>query len=114
METLGQRQVRADHVGHMREEKVVKVLEPTGETDGLAERHIGLNEEMLGDDLPGVVPFGAQPVGLDSGQPAGLVLHSSAGGGQLASVKMRHPVGRYPAEDRMVNDTLLELASREG
>ena len=73
-ESSRKRQVLAHEVGEQREEDVVKRLEPAGELDGLAEWDIALDLEVLGGNLPGVLPVGPEPVGLLCGQPANLLL----------------------------------------
>ena len=87
-------------IGHERHEEVVEGLEPAAEADDLGERHIALDLEMLGGDLPGGLPSRPEPVGLRGGEPADLA--ARRGTRQLAALEVRLPVGLDPAEDGVV------------
>ena len=71
-----------------------------------------LDLEVLGGDHPGILPVRSEPVGLVGGQPSDFFWPRTHGGGKLAGVEMGHPVRGHPAEDRMVDVPLLELARR--
>ena len=110
-EAAGQRRIVALDVGHEGHEQVVEGLEAAAEADGLGQRHVGLDLEVLGEDLPGGFPARPEPVGLGGRQPSHLAAGRRAR--QLTPLEVRLPVGLDPAEDGMVDVALLELLDGE-
>ena len=102
-EAPNERQVIAQDIGEHGHEQVVKGLEAAAEGDRFGERHARLDLEVLGREFPRRVPVSPEPISLGDRQPASFSLALGGWRGKLASVEMRNPVGRYPAECRVVD-----------
>ncbi len=72
MEALGEWEVLAEDVGQNRGEKVVKRLEAAAEDGCRGERGVGLDFEVLGEDIPASVPVGSELVDLGGREPPDL------------------------------------------